>query len=212
MSHRFDRRSRPADLDMCNVLPPEEVEQQLAWRSRDAGSGLPSACPYGSSGPFPLKFESCTAQSPSEEPRRLTDVAPEGLVHRMLIRSGTTAVGSTYVLVVDQELVEVRHPAHPSDPEEAWRRPRSDRRNEPRKVPRSERSPSPFSKAAPPAGQNKPRSSQIVVLAQNEVRSEIAGSPPLQESWRLGTELFEQVAEPCPFNSVEEHDGHVCGV
>src|SRR5665647_2375962 len=82
-------------------------------------------------GPHPLKLESCTAQSPCEEPGRTTDVAPKGLVHRMLVRSRTTTVGSAYVLVVDEELVEVRYPAHPSDPEEAWRRPRSDRRNEP---------------------------------------------------------------------------------
>jgi len=75
-----------------------------------------------------------------------------------------------------------------------------------------ERSSSPFSKAAPQAGQDEPGSSEIVVLAQGEVRGEIAGSPRLQESWCLGTEFIEQVAELCSFNSVEKHNGHVDGV
>ena len=52
----------------------------------------------------------------------------------------------------------------------------------------------------------------MVVLAEDEVRGEIAGSPRLQQSWRLRTELIEQVAELCSFNSVEKHNGHADGV
>ena len=52
----------------------------------------------------------------------------------------------------------------------------------------------------------------MVVLAQDEVRREIAGGPRLQESRCLGTDLFEQVAEMCSFNGVEEHSGHAGGV
>jgi hypothetical protein len=40
----------------------------------------------------------------------------------MLFRSRTTTVGSAYVLVVDEELIEVRDPTHPSDAEKASRR------------------------------------------------------------------------------------------
>ena len=155
-SHRFDRRGRPAHLDMCRALPPEEVEQQLARRSGDKGGRFAPPCSNGLSGPRPLKLKSCTAQSPCEEPGRATDVAPQGLVHRMLVRSRTTTVGSAYVLVVDEELVEAREPAHPSDPEEAWRRSRSDRRDEPGEVPQRERSSTPFRKAAPRTGQDEP--------------------------------------------------------
>jgi len=45
------------------------------------------------------------------------------------------AIGSPYVLVVDEELVEVGEPVYPSDPEEAGRRSRLDRRNKPVEVP-----------------------------------------------------------------------------
>ena len=58
----------------------------------------------------------------------------------------------------------------------------------------------------------EPGSSGMVVLAQDEVRREIAGGPRLQESWCLGTDLFELVAEPCSFNGVEKHSGHAGGV
>lgn len=121
-------------------------------------------------------------------------------------------VGSAYVLVVDEELVEVRYPAHPSDPEESWRRARSDRLNEPWKVSQGELSSSPFSNAAPHPWQDKPRSGGMVVLAEGDMRGEIAGSPRLQESWCLDTELIEQVAELCSFNGVEKHNGHAVGV
>lgn len=109
MSHRFDRSSRSAHFDMCRVLPSEEVEQQLARRSGDAGGQFPSARPNGVGRPHPLKLESRTAQSPCEEPGRTTDVGPKGPVHCQLVRSRTTTVGSADALVVDEELVEVRH-------------------------------------------------------------------------------------------------------
>lgn len=114
--------------------------------------------------------------------------------------------------MVDEEFVEVREPAHPSDAEQAWRRSRSDRRNEPCKVPQRERSSSSFSKAAPRTRQDKPGASEVVALAEDEVLREIAGRPRLEESWCLGTELVEQVAELCSLNAVEEQIGHIAGV
>jgi hypothetical protein len=106
-SYGFDRRVGSAHLDMCRALPAEEVEQQFAGRSGDAGSGFASPCPNGPSGPRPLQLESCAAQSPGEEPGRAGDVAPQGLVHGRVVGSPTASVGSAYVLVVDEELVEV---------------------------------------------------------------------------------------------------------
>lgn len=52
----------------------------------------------------------------------------------------------------------------------------------------------------------------MVMLAEYEMRGEIAGGPRLQKSWCLGTELIEQVAELCSFCSVEKHSGHGDGV
>lgn len=211
-SHGFDRRIRPADLDMCRALPTEEVEQQFAWRSGDAGSRLPPPCSNGLSGPRPVKLETCAAQSPREEPGRETDVAPQSLVQCRLVGSRTTAVGSAYVLVVDEEFVEVREPAHPSDAEQAWRRSRSDRRNKSCKVFQRKRCSSSFRKTAPRTRQDKSGASEVVALTQDEVRREIAGRPRLEKSRCLGTELVEQIAELCSFDGVEEQIGHIAGV
>ena len=201
--HGFDRRVRSAHLDMCCALPAEEVEQQFAWRPRDVGSRFPPPCPDGTSGPCPLKLKSCAVQPPSEEPAPAADVAPQGLVHGRFAGSGAATIGSAYVLVVDEELIEAREPAHPSDAEEAWRRSRPERRNEPCKVPQRERSSSPFSQAAPPTGQDKPGAGEGVTLAQDQVRGEIAGRPRLKERRCLGTENVEQVAELCSLDGVK---------
>ena len=118
-------------------------------------------------------------------------------------------VGPAYVLVVDEELIEAREPAHPSDAEEARRRSRSDSRSEPCEVPQRERSSSSFSQAAPPTGQDKPGASKVVALAQDQVRGDIAGRPRREESRCLGTEFAEQVAELCSLGGVEEPIGHI---
>lgn len=211
-SHGFDRRIRPTHLDLCRDLPTEEVEQHFAWRSGDAGSRFPPPRSNGLSSPRPLKLQTCAVQSPREKPGRETDVAPQGLVQCRFIRSRTTTVGSAYVLMVDEEFVEVRKPAHPSDAEQPWRRPRSDRRNEPCKVPQRERRSSSFSEATPSTRQDKPGASEVVMLAEDEVRREIAGRPRLKESRCLGTELVEQVAELCSLDRVKEHIGHIAAV
>jgi hypothetical protein len=175
-------------------------------------TGFPPPGPDGLSGPRPLKLKTCTTQPPGEEPGRAADVAPQGLVHRLLVRPGTAAVGSAYVLVVDEELIETRQPAHPSDAEQARRRSRPDRRDEPGEVPQRERSLSPFRHAAPRTGQDKPGASEVVALAQDQVRGQIAGRPRREESRCLRTEFAEQVAEPCPLDGVEEPIGHIAGV
>ena len=129
----------------------------------------------------------------------------------MLAGPGAAAVGSAYVLVMDEEFVEAGEPAHPSDAEEAWRRSRPERRNEPGEVPQRERSSLSFSQAAPRTGQDKPGAGEGVALAEDQVRGEIAGRPRLQERRGLGTELVEQVAELCSLDGVKEL-GHIAGV
>ena len=211
-SHGIDRRGRPAHLNMCRALPTEEVEQQFGWRSDDAGSGFASPSWNGLSGSRPLKLQTCAAESASEEPRRAPDVAPQGLVHCMLVGSRSTPVSSAYVLVVDEELVKVREPAYPSEAEEAWRRSGSNRRNEPGKIPQRECSSSSFSESAPRTGQDKTWAGAVVALAEDQVRGEIAGRPRREQSRCLGTELLEQVAKLCSLSGVEKPIRHTAGV
>jgi hypothetical protein len=58
--------------------------------------------------------------------------------------------------VMDEELVEAREPAHPSEAEGPSRRARPQRRDDLGEVPLRERSPSSFRKASPRPGQDKP--------------------------------------------------------
>jgi hypothetical protein len=100
------------------------------------------------------------------------------------------------------------NPAYPSDAEEAGRRSRSDRRDQLGEVPRGERTASAFGEPTPGAGQDESGSGQAVVLADDQVRGEIAGRPGLEEGWRLRTELVEQVAVLRAFDGVEGRIGH----
>ena len=159
-SHGFDRRSRPAHLHVGRALPPEEVEQELAWRSGDAAGRFPPPCLDGLSSSGPLELKTCTAQSPRQEPASAADVALQGLVHGRLVRPGTTAVRSADILVVDEELIQAGQPAHPADAERAGRRSRPERRDEPGEVPQRERSSASFRQAAPRTGQDQPGAGQ----------------------------------------------------
>src|SRR5262249_15578320 len=152
----LDRRGRPAQLDLRRLLAAEQVEQQLPWRPRDAGSGLSPPRPDGLAGARPLEFKACAAQPPGEEPAPAPDVVPQCLVQGRLVPRGATAVGSAHVLVMDEELVEARQPAHPPDAEEARRWPRPERRGEPGEVPPRERCLPPFGEVAPRAGHDEP--------------------------------------------------------
>ena len=69
-----------------------------------------------------------------------------------------------------------------------------------------------MSKAAPCAGQDKPGAREVVVLAQDEVGSDIAGCPRCEEGRCSGTELVQQVAELYALGRVEERTGHTAGV
>jgi hypothetical protein len=132
-------------------------------------------------------------QPPDQQPGRSVDVEPQGVVHCRLVRSRAAAVGSANVLVVDEELVEVRESAHPVDAEEARRRSGPDRRHEIGKVSPRERFSSSFREGAPCAGQDKPGPGDGVVLAEDEVRGQIVSRPRRQEGRRPGAEFGQQV-------------------
>ena len=72
-----------------------------------------------------------------------------------------------------------------------------------------ERSSSSFGEAAPRTGQDEPWCREVVVLAEDEVRSEIARRPRLEEGRCVGTEFVEQVGELCSLDGVEERTGHI---
>src|SRR5437016_8044827 len=111
----LDGVSGAADFDVGRALTPKEVEQQLARHSREARSRLSSTRAQDLGRPQPLELEPDAAQSPCEEPRRYADIAPQRLVQCSGVVPWIQAVGSADILMVNEELVEVRDAAHPSD-------------------------------------------------------------------------------------------------
>lgn len=110
---------------------------------------------------------------------------------------------------MDEELVEVREPAHPIQSEESRRRSRSDRRDERGVVLQRDGSSSPFGKTTPHTGKDQPGAREKVVLTDHEMRGQIAGRPRPEQRRRLGTEPRQQRAEPCSLIAVEELANHV---
>lgn len=96
---------------------------------------------------------------------------------------------------MDEELVQVREPTYPSDPEETRWRPRSNDRDELREPLLLQYDPPPFGEAAPRAGKDEPRCSEVVVLAEDEVRREVVRRPRLEKRRSLRAEFVEEIAE-----------------
>ena len=73
-------------------------------------------------------------QTTAQIPATAANVSPQGGIHRRGEAAGSLAIGSANILVMNEELVEVRYGTHPSDAEESDRRAGPYPPDEPRKV------------------------------------------------------------------------------
>ena len=67
-------------------------------------------------------------------------------------------------------------------------------------------------RSGPTHREDEPWCREVVVLAQHQVRSEIARRPRVEEGRCVGTEFIEQVGELFSLDGVEERIGHVTEV
>src|SRR5664279_850575 len=208
MPDGFDGGGGPTDLNVCRVLTTEEIEQQLARKSDDTNRGSPVPGSDDMVRPRPLELEPSAAEPPREEPGCATDVAPQSRILRGRVRPRTITVGSAHILMVDEELVERGKAPHPTDSEETSRRSRTERCNQPGKLPTGERPSTSFGESGPSAGNDEPWCREGVVLAQHQVRNEITRRPRLAEGRRVGGEFIEQVGELRTLDDVEPRTGH----
>ena len=189
-------------------LSPEEVEEQLTRRADQARGRCASPRPQDLGRPRPFQVEPHAAQPPCEEPPRRADVPPQGFVQRGVVRPWMKSVGSAYILLVNEQLVEVRDAPHPPDPKEALWRSGPDGLDECGLVRRSEMLTMSFCIASPCTGQHKPRAGGVAVLANNEVIREVARRPGFENRRRLGSELVQEIAEPFAFDGVQAQVHH----
>jgi hypothetical protein len=111
-----------------------------------------------------------------------------------------------------EELVEVRKSPDPTDAEEARRRARPDLIDERQEVALGQLGRTPLGQPMPPPGKNEARRSEVVVLAQHEVGSEVASGPRFEQGRRVGTELDEEMAQPFTLECIERDLRHLAGL
>lgn len=208
----LDRLRRSSDLNLGCTATSEEVEEQLAglpaeasgWLSTPRSDDLLFSCP--------LQLKARAAQAARQEPWRARDVAPKCSVLTRRVRSWPEAVRPSYVLVMDEELVQVREPTDPSDPEETRRRPGSNDRDELREPLLLQCNPPSFGEEGPRAGKDESRRGEVVVFTEDEVRHEVVSRPRLEKCRSIRAELVQELTELLAFDGVEEQFGHVAGV
>ena len=98
--------------------------------------------------------------------------------------------------MVDEELVQIREGANPSDAEEPRRWARPDPPDEPPELPLL-REPHPASLGEPleRPGKDDAGASDEIALTQHDVGGEVLRGPALEQRGHVGAELFEEIAK-----------------
>ena len=123
-----------AHFDLRCSLAPEDVEEQFARRTAEPSRRLARSNRDPLAGSHPLNLEAASVQPPTQVVATATNVAPQGSIHFRGEATGPKPVRSANVLVVNKELVKIRHGADPFNAEEPDGRAGPDPRDEPCEV------------------------------------------------------------------------------
>jgi hypothetical protein len=214
-THRRNGFRRSAHFDLRCGLAPKDVQEQFAWRTAESSRRFarPKRHPLVGSGP--LDLEPATVKPPTQIAAAAANVAPQGSIHCRREATGPSIIGPANVLVMNKELVEIRHGTDPSDAEEPDGRAGPDPRDEPRKVlARGQTGPTPLGEPFEGTGQNKTRASNEIVFSQHEVCGQIVSSPALEQCGNGTAELVEKITKLKALLRVQRnisHDGGVYG-
>ncbi len=139
----------------------------------------------------------------------MSNVSPQGRIHRRSEVARRAPIRSSKVFVVDEELIQVRKGAHPSDAEESGRRTGADPRDQPRKVfALSQSGPTPLSEPLEGAGENDARASHEIAFSQHDVRGEIMSGPRRKQRGSGRAEFIEQPTKRLSLLRVERDISH----
>src|SRR5262249_51586487 len=161
----------------------------------DRGRALPYRDPLV--GSHPLEIQPNPTQSATQVAAASANVSPQGGLQCGRKRvARAQPVRSAHVLVVDEELIEIRHGTHPSDAKEAGRWPRSDAPHEPSEVsPICQGHPATLGELLEGSRQDEARTCDDISLAHHEMRREITRSPASEQRGNARTKVFEQAAQ-----------------
>ena len=116
-SYCFDGVHRASKVDFGHVLTPEQVEQQFAGLAHDPDRRRPAPCSCSLPGHGVPEIQPGPIEPTGEVPGPAACVCPQGIVHDRVERSARATVRAAHILMVDEELVEVGHPAQPTESE-----------------------------------------------------------------------------------------------
>ena len=154
--HRRDGLRRSTHFDLRRGLAPKDIQKEFARQSAESSHWLTWSNPHPLVGSSPLDLEAASRKPATQKAATAANVSPQRGIHRRREAAWPLAIGSANILVVNEELVEIRHGAHPSDAEESDRRAGPDPPDEPREVRAlSQSGPAPLGEPLERTGQDK---------------------------------------------------------
>jgi hypothetical protein len=163
-------------------------------------------------GSNPTGFQPARAKPPTQVPAAAANVSPDRRIHHGREVTWSLSSGSAKILVMDEELVEIRHGADPSDSEEPDRRAGPDPRDEPREVlALGQFRPAPFGEPLEGTGEYEARAGNEIPFPQYDVGGEIMSRPALDQRRSGRAQLVEQIAKLMALLGVQlsvSHGGH----
>jgi hypothetical protein len=133
---------------------------------------------------------------PTQVAAAAANIPPQRGIHCRREVPGPVVIGSANVLVMNEELVQIRKRTDPFKTEEPPRRAAPDARDEPREVLAvSQSGPAAFGEPLEGAGQNEARPANEIAFSQHEMSGEIVSSPALEQGRSRRAEVLEKIAE-----------------
>ncbi len=207
--HRHHRLRWPVQRDYRRGLAPKEIQQNFTRRPAEPSHRLTWPNPHALAGARPFQLKPASAQPPAQKPPAAPHVSPQRGIHRHRKTARPLAIRSSNVLVVHEELVEIRHRAHPLEAEESDRRPGPNLLDEPRKVrpPRQSR-PAPLGEPREGPGQNEAWPGDRIVFSLHQMRGQIVSGPAVEQGGSRRTEPKQQIAQLAALQRVQPNISH----
>ena len=168
-THRRNGLGWPAHLDLRRGLAPKEIQQQFTRRPAEPRRRRAGSNRHPLPGPRPLDLEPVRAKPPAQKAPATPNVSLQPGVHGRPKATNPEPVGPAHVLVVDEELVEIRHLAHPGA--------------------------TPLGEPLERTRQNHARTGDEIVFAQHKMSGEIVGGPPVEQGGNGRAEFVEKTAQ-----------------
>ncbi len=194
--HRRNGFRRSAHFDLRCRLPPKEIQQELTRQTAEASRRFAWLNGHSLFGTSPFNLKPASVKPPTQIASAAANVAPQRSIHVGRQNTRPSAIGSANVLVMNEELVEIRQAADPSDAEEPDGRAGPDPRDEPREVlAPGQCGPTALGEPLEGTGQNDARAGNQIPFSQHEVGGEIVSSPAREQRGSGRAELVEKITE-----------------